>query len=102
MSEGEQVASGGGHDSLVKKELNLNQLAVYWNPTEDGNPCSMHLSDIPVEQAEVVLSRREECAVKGFQGLLMPCGNCALAWPNSLDYPIGHSECWQRRYCDCL
>lgn len=58
--EGEQVARGGGHNSLVKKELNLNQLAVYWNPAEDGNPCSMHLSDIPVEQAEVVLSRRAD------------------------------------------
>ena len=42
---------------LVKKNLQLTQLAVYWNPAEDGNPCSMHLSDIPVEQAEVVISR---------------------------------------------
>lgn len=51
--------AGGGGDRLVKKGLRLNQLAVYWNPAEDGNPCSMHLSDIPVEQAEVVISRQE-------------------------------------------
>lgn len=50
-------AGGGVGDRLVKKGLRLNQLAVYWNPAEDGNPCSMHLSDIPVEQAEVVISR---------------------------------------------
>ncbi|CAM9510658.1 unnamed protein product [Pylaiella littoralis] len=51
------ASGGGGGDRLVKKSLRLNQLAVYWNPAEDGNPCSMHLSDIPVEQAEVVISR---------------------------------------------
>lgn len=44
-------------DRLVKKEIQLNHLACYWNPAEDGNPCSMYLSDIPVEQAEVVISR---------------------------------------------
>lgn len=42
---------------LVQKVVHLNQLAVYWNPADVGNPCSMHLSDIPVEQAEVVMSR---------------------------------------------
>lgn len=58
---GGRRSSGGGFkgDRLVKKTLRLNQLAVYWNPAEDGNPCSMHLSDIPVEQAEVVISRYE-------------------------------------------
>lgn len=50
-------------DPLVKKNLQLTQLAVYWNPAEDGNPCSMHLSDIPVEQAEVVISRRGDDVV---------------------------------------
>lgn len=54
------AAATGDRDPLVKKNLQLTQLAVYWNPAEDGNPCSMHLSDIPVEQAEVVISRREE------------------------------------------
>lgn len=48
---------------LVKKVVHLNQLAVYWNPADVGNPCSMHLSDMPVEQAEVIMSR---CA--GVQG----------------------------------
>ncbi len=55
---GAGAGGGGGSDRLVKKGLRLNQLAVYWNPAEDGNPCSMHLSDIPVEQAEVVISRQ--------------------------------------------
>ena len=59
------VAGTGGRDKLVKKELSLNQLALYWNPAEDGNPCSMYLSDIPVEQAEVVMSRREEACSEG-------------------------------------
>lgn len=60
---GRRSSGGGGGDfigdRLVKKTLQLNQLAVYWNPAEDGNPCSMHLSDIPVEQAEVVIGRYE-------------------------------------------
>lgn len=47
----------GGGDRLVKKVLQLDHLALYWNPAESGNPCSMHLSDIPVEQAEEVISR---------------------------------------------
>lgn len=54
---GDGTAGGSRSDRLVKKELRVNQLAVYWNPAEDGNPCSMHLCDIPVEQAEVVISR---------------------------------------------
>lgn len=66
-----RVSSGDGGggpgprvgDRLVKKRLRLNQLAVYWNPAEDGNPCSMHLSDIPVEQAEVVIGRQDRPGV---------------------------------------
>lgn len=61
LLEGRTEGGAAGDDDipkrLVKKELQLNHLAVYWNPAEDGNPCSMHLSDIPVEQAEVVISR---------------------------------------------
>lgn len=49
---------GGARDQwMVKKAVHLNQLAVYWNPTDVGNACSLHLSDIPVEQAEAVFSR---------------------------------------------
>lgn len=59
---GSGSGSGGSRgvvvgDRLVKKTLQLNQLAVYWNPADSGNPCSMDLSDIPVDQAEVVISR---------------------------------------------
>lgn len=50
--------TGGKGDRLVKKVVRLNQFGVYWNPAEDGNPCSIHLSDIPVDQAEVVISRQ--------------------------------------------
>lgn len=42
----------------VKKVVQLNGLAAYWNPADYGNPCSMHLSDIPVEQAQVILTRQ--------------------------------------------
>lgn len=59
---------GGGDHRLVKKGLRLNQMAVYWNPAEDGNPCSMHLSDIPVEQAEVVIDRQGQAGAWGGWG----------------------------------
>lgn len=79
--KGAAVAGDSCGDHLVKKNLQLTQLAVYWNPAEDGNPCSMHLSDIPVEQAEVVISRREEATscycFATFLRNPLPCSNPA-------------------------
>lgn len=83
----ERGATGDvGRDRLVQKEIQLNQLAVYWNPTEDGNPCSMHLSEIPVEQAEAVISRRGALLFGVGRGcsvvvVFMPCGRFAASVP---------------------
>ncbi|CAM9592483.1 unnamed protein product [Choristocarpus tenellus] len=51
------LGRGGRNEHLVKKVVQLNHLAVYWNPAEAGNPCSIHVSDLPVEEAEVVICR---------------------------------------------
>lgn len=47
----------GGGDGLVKKNLKVNGLAVYGNPMQDGNPCSVRLSTLPADQAVAMLDR---------------------------------------------